>query len=223
MPFWLGEPPPDRARPVGDNRRGPDRHQNRIRVPHGELWRWGDGPFACATVAPSAPIRYASGAETYRFVMGMGSPPSSELARVGIPAAQTLPQRRDLLRTRPRNAAPLLSATTAQPLKAISWPPLPIERCDDGNSALGRGLPSPFRLFNYPKRRHNHCAAARSLCRDGTPLVGLSTRFLLPLHDGGGCEQRDIHMIRDAALLIGLGLLTVGYWGALGWAIWWAI
>jgi hypothetical protein len=31
-------------------------------------------------------------------------------------------------------------------------------------------------------------------------------------------------MIRDAALLIGLGLLlTVGYWGALGWAIWWAI
>jgi hypothetical protein len=30
-------------------------------------------------------------------------------------------------------------------------------------------------------------------------------------------------MIRDAALLLGLGLLTVGYWGALGWAIWWAI
>jgi hypothetical protein len=30
-------------------------------------------------------------------------------------------------------------------------------------------------------------------------------------------------MIRDAALLIGLGLLTVGYWGVLGWAIWWAI
>jgi hypothetical protein len=40
-------------------------------------------------------------------------------------------------------------------------------------------------------------------------------------------KPRDIHMIRhmirDAALLIGLGLLTVGYWGALGWAIWWAI
>jgi hypothetical protein len=30
-------------------------------------------------------------------------------------------------------------------------------------------------------------------------------------------------MIRDAALVIGLGLATFGYWGALGWAIWWAI
>jgi hypothetical protein len=30
-------------------------------------------------------------------------------------------------------------------------------------------------------------------------------------------------MIRDAALVIGLGLATIGYWGALGWAIWWAI
>jgi hypothetical protein len=28
-------------------------------------------------------------------------------------------------------------------------------------------------------------------------------------------------MIQNAALVIGLGLLTVGYWGALGWAIWW--
>jgi hypothetical protein len=26
-------------------------------------------------------------------------------------------------------------------------------------------------------------------------------------------------MMRDAALLIGLGLLTVGYWDALGWMI----
>jgi hypothetical protein len=30
-------------------------------------------------------------------------------------------------------------------------------------------------------------------------------------------------MIRDAALLIGLGVLTIGFWGALGWAIWWAV
>lgn len=77
----------------------------------------GRGPFACAIVAPSAPIRYASGAETYRFVMGMGSPPSSEPVRVGIPAAQTLPQRRGLLRTRPpkrRSAAQRNDRTTAK-------------------------------------------------------------------------------------------------------------
>jgi hypothetical protein len=32
-----------------------------------------------------------------------------------------------------------------------------------------------------------------------------------------------LHMIQSTALLIGLGLLTIGYWAALGWAIWWAI
>jgi hypothetical protein len=30
-------------------------------------------------------------------------------------------------------------------------------------------------------------------------------------------------MIRDAVLLIGLGLLTVGCWVAVGWAIWWVL
>jgi hypothetical protein len=55
-------------------------------------------------------------------------------------------------------------------------------------------------------------------------MPGVIFGFQADQHDGGGCKQRDIHMIRDAALLIGLGLLlTVGYWGALGWAIWWAI
>ena len=55
------------------------------------------------------------------------------------------------------------------------------------------------------------------------PSPVLVSESLLLLHDDSECKQRDIHMIRDAALLIGLGLLTIGYWGALGWAIWWAI
>ena len=42
--------------------------------------------------------------------------------------------------------------------------------------------------------------------------VGSSSEFFT-LRDGGGCRQRDIHMVRDAALLIGLALPAIGYWG----------
>jgi hypothetical protein len=66
-----------------------------------------------------------------------------------------------------------------------------------------------------------HCAEME---RPSSVLVSDPSSRCMTVAD---VKQRDIHMIRhmirDAALLIGLGLLTVGYWGALGGAIWWAI
>jgi hypothetical protein len=98
----------------------------------------------------------------------------------GIPAAQALLQH--------------------NPLEAISWSPLPIERCDDGNSALGRGLPRSFCLFTpAPELAGTVIAAPQGHCVEMERPCSVSvSESLLPLHDGGGCKQKDIHMIRDS-------------------------